>query len=446
MSLIEDAFPRRPRTEKPGVAVSAWSGESGRSSDERMPGWLRIALLAVCTLILCSCRGPVASQDSAQITPFPAPSPALFGAAPSPALPRPASTHPVLQTAYSEAPEASGINVPSTPKGPAGWELGVPLPHVATGPWTPPGIAKPWPPDEYLADGGDGGIQAAVRDDRQVRGLEMEDTIAHYDTLDGRTLVEPSNQVLLYSPRFRSVRQVLGPVENEQMVASTGVMQPVRPAGQAEVTITGSTKQHVQTVRQIGQKSPTIMRSRQGDGALSTAIGLAAFDNGFKPYENLVVIRTGTYEAAERAWLARGTTAAITWASDQAIQVMLDRRTASAVVRDEKIDTLYSVDEPPANPKLRIIKVASTAYAEVGDTVDFTIRFDNVGNQVIGNVVILDSLTTRLEFVPGTAQASLPASFTTQPNEGGSLVLRWEIAQPLEPNTGGILRFTCRVR
>lgn len=433
MSRFEDAFGRVPQTAAPGIRPAREACASDGASDERMPRWLRIALVAACTLILCSCRAPVASRTSASVPP-------------SPALPQPESKSPVLQTAYAEPAQDAAGRPAVAAKGPPGWELGVPLPHVATGPWTPPGISKPWPPDEYLADGGDGGIQAAVRDNRQVRGLEMEDTIAHFDTIDGRTIVEPSNQVLLYSPRFRSVRQVVGAAESEQMLALTGVSQPVRPAGQADVTLTGSTKQHLQTMRQIGEKSATVMRTRQGDGALSTAIGLAAFDNGFKPYENLVVIRTGTYEAAERAWLARGTTAAITWASDQALQVMLDRRAASAVVRDEKIDTVYSVDEPPAHPKLRVIKVASTAYAEVGDTVDFTIRFDNVGNQVIGNVVILDSLTTRLEFVPGTAQSSLPASFSTQPNEGGSLVLRWEIAQPLEPNTGGVLRFTCRVR
>jgi len=324
--------------------------------------------------------------------------------------------------------------------------MGVPLPYQPTGPWAPPGIGLPWPQDEYLADGGDQGIPAAVTASRQVRGLEMEDTVAHFDTRDGQTIVEPSNQVCLYSPRFRAVRQVVGANESDQMVASSGVTQPVRLVSTGDAAIPGSTKQNRQTVRQIGQKSVTIARTRQGDGAVSTAVGPFAFHNGFKPYEDLAVIRTGKFERAELAWLARGTTAAITWTSDQAVQIMLDRKAASAAVSDQKVDTLYSVDEPPANPKLRVIKVASTPFAEVGDTVDFTIRFDNMGNQVIGNVVILDSLTTRLEYVEKSAQCSLPAAFSTSQNEGGSVVLRCEIAQPLEPGKGGILRFTCRVR
>ncbi len=406
------------------VIPVGWAFDPSRASD-RMPRLWRFVLIALCTLILCSCRGPA--------------SPPMAGMPGQgyPALPQQAFTGPggPMYDAQGQAP-----------LGPPGWESGIPLPYTPAGPWAPPGIAGPWPADEYLADGGDHGTQVAVGANRQVRGLEMEDTVAQFDTLDGRTIVEPSNQVELYSPRFRSVRQVVGVNESDQALASSGVHQPVRLVATGDVGVTGSTKQNLQTVRQIGQKSVTIARTRQGDGAISTAVGLAAFSNGFKPYEDLSVIRTGQFQGAERAWLARGTTAAITWSGNQAVQIILDRQAASAVVSDQKTDTLYSVDEPPANPKLRVIKVASTPFAEVGDTVDFTLRFDNVGNQVIGNVVLMDSLTTRLEFVPGSAQSSLPANFSTQPNEGGSLVLRWELKQPLEAGKGGVLRFTCRVR
>ncbi|MFP4408962.1 MAG: hypothetical protein ACLFPW_10615, partial [Spirochaetaceae bacterium] len=97
-------------------------------------------------------------------------------------------------------------------------------------------------------------------------------------------------------------------------------------------------------------------------------------------------------------------------------------------------------------PRLRVVKSASEHFAKPGDELAFTIRFDNVGNQVIGNVTILDNLTTRLEYIPDSAQCSLDANFFTEPNEGGSVVLRAELVEPLEPGTGGVLRFRCRVR
>ena len=91
-------------------------------------------------------------------------------------------------------------------------------------------------------------------------------------------------------------------------------------------------------------------------------------------------------------------------------------------------------------------KVASKLAAKSGDIVEFMIRFDNVGNQRIGNVTIIDSLTSRLEYVPDSAQSELQASFSTSRNEVDSLVLRWEIEEPLKIGKGGLIRFKCRVR
>ena len=83
-----------------------------------------------------------------------------------------------------------------------------------------------------------------------------------------------------------------------------------------------------------------------------------------------------------------------------------------------------------------MVKVASTPFAQPGDEVDFTIRFDNVGDQTIGNVTIVDSLNTRLEYVPDSAQCSVDAQFSTQPNEGDSVVVRCEVTNPLEARQG----------
>ena len=108
--------------------------------------------------------------------------------------------------------------------------------------------------------------------------------------------------------------------------------------------------------------------------------------------------------------------------------------------------SVYTVAPPPGDPKLRVVKVASTQFAEPGDEVAFTIRFDNIGNQTIGNVTIIDNLSPRLEYVADSAQCSLAAEFFTEPNDGDSLVVRCEVSDPLEPGAGGVVRFRCRVR
>ena len=115
---------------------------------------------------------------------------------------------------------------------------------------------------------------------------------------------------------------------------------------------------------------------------------------------------------------------------------MLDRK--MAVGADQRGKVAGDLHRRPAAglPRLRVVKVASTPFAEPGDEVAFTIRFDNVGNQVLGNVAILDSLSTRLEYIAGSAQCSREAQFTTAANEGDSVVLRCELADPLKAGHG----------
>jgi uncharacterized repeat protein (TIGR01451 family) len=118
---------------------------------------------------------------------------------------------------------------------------------------------------------------------------------------------------------------------------------------------------------------------------------------------------------------------------------------AHAEVGIKQPGVIYQTDGPE-NPKLRLIKLASCGHAALGEVVEFTLRYDNVGDQVIGNVTIVDNLSTRLEYVPESAKSSVDADFLTQSNDAGSLILRWEIRDPVEPGDGGVLRFRAKVR
>src|SRR5262249_37653549 len=82
----------------------------------------------------------------------------------------------------------------------------------------------------------------------------------------------------------------------------------------------------------------------------------------------------------------------------------------------------------------------------VGDIVTFTLRYTNVGGRPISDVVLTDSLTNRLEYVPGTAKSDRDAVFTTQANDAGSLVLRWEFSGSLLPRESGIVTFQVKIR
>jgi len=378
----------------------------------------QMCLIGFCALILCSCRAPGRMQYDT----------AMMGQPTPPGLP---------PQAYAGAAAASDS---------PGMDNGVPPASSPHGPWAPPGFSQPWPKDEYLRDGGDRELAARVADDWQVHGLDVEDTVVHFDTLDGQTLVEPSNRVHIYSPRFGAVRHVVGLRANETARRSAGVHLPTRLVGPKATDVVATGKQHLQANRQIGRKPPSVFLSKQGDGVASRSIGPQGFQDGFMTYENLAVMRQGVIDAAETAFLAGGVNAARAWSAKQAVQVILDEQAAMEDVSDQNTQSFFTIKEPPAQPKLRVIKVASTEMAKPGDEVAFTIRFDNMGNQPIGNVTIIDNLTTRLEYVADSAQCSLDAQFFTQPNAADSLVIRCEITDPIAPGAGGVIRFRCKVR
>jgi uncharacterized repeat protein (TIGR01451 family) len=358
-----------------------------------------------------------------------------------------AATVPV-DDAKQEGPAAKSLHAVQTPRIPREPqtpcdEMGVPLPYQPRAAGSPD---QRWHEDEYLRDGGVEGLPPGVTMKGKVLGLGMEDAVASYDTLDGRTMIEPSNKVYIYAPRFGSVRQVVSLVANEERQQVGGLSVPLKVDAPTTTQLVGNTKQNVQLEGRTAARPPVAMRSEQKKDVISATLGPRSFQSTFRSFENLSIIRMGIYEAAEKAMLARGSTAAIAWSHTQAVQIILEHRGAMAEVKYDASQSVYTVTTPPGRPKLRLVKVASTPFAQPGDVVDFTLRFDNTGNEPIGHVMILDSLNTRLEYMPDSAQCSREAKFSVKPNEGGSVVLSCELSAPLDPNQGGVLRFSCRVR
>ena len=95
---------------------------------------------------------------------------------------------------------------------------------------------------------------------------------------------------------------------------------------------------------------------------------------------------------------------------------------------------------------LLLCKTVDTTCANIGDVVTFMLRYSNPGPTPMSNVVVNDSLTGRLEYVPGSAKSDRDANFTTQENEAGSVILRWEIGGTLPAGQSSFLRFQARIR
>ncbi len=324
-------------------------------------------------------------------------------------------------------------------------DQGPPVPMTNLTPWSPPGIAGPWPHDEFLEDGGDRDVQVNVGSEGELRGLELEDTVAVYDTIDGRTCIEPSNRVCLYAPRFAAVRKVTNVVQTEQSDQLKAAARDVGPMLNRENLLATTAVQPVQPVGNISRKQPSIERAREREAPAATREGVADVVTPLAMHEDLRVLRQGVFEESEKARLIEMVDAAIVWSHDKGVQVVLEGTAAVSVAGEQKAQETFRVDVPN-HPCLRVIKTASTKTARPGEIVEFTIRFDNMGDQAIEHVTLVDNLTTRLEYVPGTAQSSREAEFTTEVNEGDSLELRWDFRDPLPFGQGGLVHFQCRVR
>jgi uncharacterized repeat protein (TIGR01451 family) len=172
----------------------------------------------------------------------------------------------------------------------------------------------------------------------------------------------------------------------------------------------------------------------------------AATEEQFLPFEDLAIIRRGIFDNSEKVRLSERLAAAFTWEHTQGLQVLIDNKTAVESTGTKGPESVYTYELPPGKSRLRVVKIASKQNAKPGELVEFTIRFDNVGDQPIGNVTVIDRLHDRLEYVPDSARCSLKADFSTEDENGDPRVLRWEVIDPLEVGQGGLIRFTCRVR
>ncbi len=313
--------------------------------------------------------------------------------------------------------------------------------------WVPPTASGPWPAKEYLIDGGDKMKPVYVEEDWTVHNLEIEDTVAHFDTVDGRTLVEPSNRVHLYAPRFGAVRKVEGIYSSGQITVLSETKREMGLKERKHSEELGFTAQETQTGYARTQHQPGGVGGRTASAGAGVTAGLVGASNFESVLSEWNVLQGRALGSAELLYLTEGSLSARGWMGQEGVKVSIGEQVPMAATTEEGAESFFVVKEGDSKTsKLRLIKVASKKSAQPGDLVEFTLRFDNVGTEPIGNVTILDNLTTRLEFLPGSAQSSLASGFVVQPNEGGSFTLRFEITDPLKAGEFGIVKFHCRVR
>jgi uncharacterized repeat protein (TIGR01451 family) len=299
-------------------------------------------------------------------------------------------------------------------------------------------------PDEYICDGGDRDIPIHYIDDK-MQGLETEDAAIEYrDDLDKRH-VRPTNRVCIYAPRFASISTISEPIEDvgggrlrQNVNAQIGVDMINREAVFAQ-------HQREGTVRLVTRERGSVVEIDTAAEAVDQPIIPQTDVHTAYVAEELAFLRTGVIKQADEARLATSITSAVVWTRDQYPVI------AAKSVQGIELRSRFKADELVGQESrrltgLRIVKLADKRIADSGDIVTFTIRYDNLGNREISDVVIVDNLTPRLEYVADSADSDVPARFEIEDNGEGSSVLKWILENPVEGGKGGVVTFKALVR
>ena len=320
-------------------------------------------------------------------------------------------------------------------------------------------IAGPrFPEEECLRDGGDSGAPAGLDRDGRLQGLDPSDTVAEYSDSKGRRRLTVSNRVCVCVPRFGVLRTEL-PVGRYEGIIEIGGMQAVQGRDQLKARLPSREAERYEQLQAMkGRQRLTNSVTRQGLGEIQRLEVLTISELDLGPAQFLGTVGLAKLTEIQRAKLARQMSLARELDRSTSLRGVDQIQGTAVVGRTEGLVLVTAVaetrditvacnEEPQAPDKpMTLYKWVNVQTAQIGDVVTFYLKYTNHGGQPIQDVAVSDSLTARLEYVPGSSRADRNSVFTTQLNEAGSTVLRWEISGKLLPGQSGVVSFQAKVR
>lgn len=302
-------------------------------------------------------------------------------------------------------------------------------------------------PDEYLCDGGDRALPVHY-DNYNRLGLDTEDTVAEFTDHRGKNRVKASNRVCVYAPRFATVRTVSRPHEDSHL---NRVADVDHSAGTDAMHTRLKASLHIKqemTGRVAVRSRASGLESEQLQGDLSQTKRLVVHDKLINVYQDLNFVQFGSAEHSDAARLNFGIQAGLVWSREEYPVIAAKTDSAMEGVYEAHAATIVGIDDKKSDEpgELRIVKLADKNTALPGDVIEFTLRYDNLGPNAVHHVRIVDNLTPRLMYVDDSATSDREGRLVVQDNGEGSLVLVWELTDPLQPKAGGVVTFKAKVR
>lgn len=301
--------------------------------------------------------------------------------------------------------------------------------------------------EEYLCDGGDRGREVVFAPGGGLMNLDPADTVAEFRDGLGHAGIAVSNVVCFFAPRYAEVRliqaaegyynrRIVSRVERDLRLATNVTIEAERERTQIHQPVVARMRERAsQFVNREGVAEFREVRVLEGLESLQiwAELGKTVGPRGVTGIQEPMIQRKVEY--------------AQTLTRIQFPQVMGMTEGVGELVSTKGISELSRVEEKPLKPGvLQLTKTASVTSADIGDIVTFTIRYENIGEAVVNNIAVVDSLVSRLDYVVESALSSRDAVLIVQDNDVGSQVLRWEVKESLRRGESGTVSFKARVR
>ncbi|HEX4606704.1 MAG TPA: hypothetical protein VH092_00720, partial [Urbifossiella sp.] len=253
------------------------------------------------------------------------------------------------------------------------------------------------PGEECFLDGGDRLAPLGIGPAGRLGGLNPTDVGVEY-TIDGKRRVTTSNVVCLCVPRFVVQRTELAP---------NAVDVPLTLAANVNLVAAQGFRDRRAPMAEIARERPVSVVGRS------------------RPMAYIGITGVGYFMGASRP----------------SIIGQVEGVAVTGAVVEPEVLTWY-----PGCPLTVSKRIDTDGPVQSGDVVTIILRYVNSGSRPVSDVVVSDSLSGRLEFVPGSAESDRAANFSAGENEAGSSVVRWDLPGVLLPGQGGTVRFKAKVR
>jgi uncharacterized repeat protein (TIGR01451 family) len=252
--------------------------------------------------------------------------------------------------------------------------------------------------EECVPDGGDTGNRIGIAPGGRLGGLDPSDTAIEYSSTNGNRHVAVSNRVCICVPRFAVLRSEFVPFDMAVRQGTTATRN---------MNMTNTIRREQPAARANAVTALDSAVTRQRASGMQTRVLLHGYDQ----------------------------------IKETRITATVAGSKVTGVVREPDEIEAFPFCEP-----ISLFKWAEPKEAQIGDVVTFFLRYHNHTKQPVDNLVVSDSLSARLEFIPGSARSDREASMTVEANEAGSSILRWHINGQLLPEQSGVIAFQARVR